>query len=64
MFSTAIAALPAGGEFQFDDTDNTAVCLTFTVPIAVMLFLVAASNLGLFTSAAFNFLKICFLISA
>ena len=39
------------------------MCVIFRVPIAVMLFLVAASNLGLFTFEAFYLLKILFLIS-
>ena len=58
----AIAALLSGGKFQYDGQDDTAVCLTFRVSKAVMLLLVAASDLGLFTFSAFSFLKIlrCF----
>ena len=55
--------ISSGGKFQFDDYDDTAVCLTFRVSIAVMVLLVAASDLGLFTSAAFYFLKILFHMS-
>ena len=48
--------------FTFKMT-HSAVCLTVRVPIAEMLLLVAASGLGLFTSAAFYFLKILFFMS-